>query len=63
MTLTKTRRDERHGLDEIDIFDRELLADPYPFYERLRRKAPVWQVPGVDLFYVSSWESVRSSTG
>jgi len=60
--LIETQHDQRSGLDDIDIFSRELLADPYRFYGRLRREAPVWQVPGVDLFYVSSWESVAEAT-
>ena len=50
------------ALDDIDIFDIELLDQPYAFYDRLRREAPVWQVPGVDLFLVSSWNFVADAT-
>ena len=32
-----------------------LVEDPYPFYDELRRHAPVWRVPGTNLFLVSSW--------
>ena len=59
--MTKVDRDAGNGLDSVDIFDRELLANPYPFYDRLRREAPVWQVPGVDLFYVSTWACVAEA--
>jgi cytochrome P450 len=48
--------------EKVDILDRQLLADPYPFYDRLRREAPVWQVPGLDLFLASSWEWVTDGT-
>jgi cytochrome P450 family 144 len=51
------------SLSDIDILDPELLADPYPFYERLLREAPVWQAPGLDLFLVSSWDLVAEATG
>jgi len=51
------------ALDDLDILDRDLLAEPYEFYARLRREAPVWRVPGVDLFLVSSWDCVAEATG
>ena len=41
----------------------DLVADPYPFYERLRRDAPVWRVPGTDAFLVSTWELVTEAAG
>ncbi len=53
----------RAALDDIDILDRELLAEPYAFYSRLREEAPVWRAPGVDLFLVSSWGAVTEATG
>jgi cytochrome P450 len=51
------------SLADLDILDRDLLAEPYEFYARLRREAPVWRVPGVDLFLVSSWDCVAEGTG
>jgi cytochrome P450 family 144 len=47
------------GAMELDLSDASVLLradvveDPRPFYEELRRKAPVWQVPGQDTFLVS----------
>ena len=32
----------------------ELIDDPYPFYARLRRDAPVWQVPGTEVYFVAT---------
>jgi cytochrome P450 len=40
----------------------ELIDDPYPFYARLRREAPVWQVPGTDVYCVSTWDLVAEAT-
>ncbi|MFI5042697.1 MAG: cytochrome P450, partial [Acidimicrobiales bacterium] len=51
------------ALDDVDILDRDLLAEPYAFYGRLRTEAPVWRVPGIELFVVSSWEAVTEATG
>jgi cytochrome P450 len=41
----------------------DLVDDPYPFYARLRREAPVWRLPGTDAFLVSTWALVTEATG
>lgn len=41
----------------------DVVADPYPFYARLRREAPVWRVPGTDAFFVSTWDLVAEAAG
>ncbi len=41
--------------------DRSLIDDPYPFYEKLRESAPVWQVPGSRTFYVAPWALVAEA--
>ena len=41
----------------------EVLADPRPLYDQLRREAPVWQVPGQDTFLVSDPGLVREAVG
>lgn len=40
------------------LLDPAVLEDPYPFYDRLRREAPVWRVPGTDVFVVASFATV-----
>lgn len=40
-----------------------LVEDPYPFYAELREHAPVWQVPGANAYFVSTWELVTEATG
>ncbi len=37
------------------LLDPTVIEDPYPFYRRLHRYAPVWQVPGTEVFVVSSF--------
>ncbi|MFD0364153.1 cytochrome P450 [Nocardia sp. GCM10030253] len=50
------------ALDEIDVFDRGLLDDPYPLYERLRTTAPVHRVAETDFYLVSRWDLVMEAT-
>jgi cytochrome P450 family 144 len=37
------------------LLDPAVLDDPYPFYRHLRETAPVWRVPGTDIFVVSTY--------
>lgn len=39
--------------DEFDFLDPTNVDDPYPFYAALREKAPVYPVPGTDIYLVS----------
>ena len=41
----------------------EVLADPRPLYDQLRREAPVWRIPGQDTFLVSDPLLVREAVG
>ncbi|WP_227983441.1 cytochrome P450 [Nocardia spumae] len=45
------------------LFASAHLDDPYPLYDRLRRDAPVYRVPGTDFHLVSSWELVAEAAG
>ncbi len=45
-------------LEAHTVIDPTVWADPYPFYERLRREHPVWLVPGLDLAYVATHELI-----
>lgn len=38
------------------LLDPAVLQDPYHFYATLREQAPVWAVPGTDVFAVSTFE-------
>jgi cytochrome P450 len=37
----------------------DVIEDPYPFYRALIHDAPVYQVPGTEVFLVSSWELIH----
>lgn len=41
----------------------DVLDDPRPLYDQLRREAPVWKVPGQDTFLVSDPTLVRDAVG
>jgi hypothetical protein len=43
---------------DYDPLDPRVLADPYPHYARLRREAPVYQVPARGLWVVSRYPDV-----
>ena len=51
-------------LDDPSLLLREdVLADPRPLYDALRRRAPVWQLPGQDTYLVSDPTLVRDAVG
>jgi cytochrome P450 len=41
----------------------DVVADPRAFYDTLRRRAPVWQIPGQDTFLVSDPGLIRDAVG
>jgi len=41
------------------LLDPQLIENPYPFYHALLRDAPVYQVPGTEVFLVSSWHLIH----
>lgn len=45
------------------LFREDVLADPRPLYEELRRRAPIWEVPGRGTFLVSDPGLVREAVG
>lgn len=49
------------GIDDR-LVAAEFWRNPYPLLERLRREAPVWQLPGEAAFLVSTWALVAEAT-
>lgn len=45
-----------------ELFDPQVLEDPYPFYRRLRETAPVWPVGDSGFYFVSRWDLVVEAT-
>ena len=47
-------------LDDPTLLLRDgVLADPRPLYDTLRRRAPVWQIPGQDSYLVAAPDLIR----
>ncbi|MHA7820482.1 MAG: cytochrome P450 [Erythrobacter sp.] len=44
---------------EINLFDAELQQCPYDAYRQLRDEAPVYRLPGTDMWVVSRYDHVR----
>ena len=45
-------------LEAHTAIDPEVWANPYPFFERLRREHPVWLVPGLDMAFVATHDLI-----
>ena len=45
--------------NSIPVFDLQNLIDPYPMYKQLRDEAPVYHVPELNMYYVTSYELLR----
>jgi cytochrome P450 len=43
------------------LFSQEVLNDPRPLYDQLRREAPVWQIPRQDSYLVSDPALIREA--
>jgi cytochrome P450 len=44
------------------LLNSAVLDDPYPFYARLRETAPVWQVPGTEIFVVTRYALLEEAS-
>ncbi len=45
------------------LLDPKVIEDQYPFYRQLHRHAPVWQIPGTEVFAVSSFAPLVEAAG
>jgi cytochrome P450 len=43
------------------LLDSDIIDNPYPFYRRLQSEAPVWRVPGTEIFVVSTYPLVAEA--
>jgi cytochrome P450 len=53
---------EAVGVAATDLLDPDVLEDPYPFYRRLCAQAPLWQVPGTNVFLATSFDVIDEIT-
>ncbi len=50
---------QKHPTDpDFDPLDAEYLADPYPYFERYRKEAPVFYAPKIDFWVVSRYDDI-----
>jgi cytochrome P450 family 144 len=49
-------------VDGTLLLNPDVIDDPYPFYRELRTDAPVWRVPGRDVFVISTFNLVAEAT-
>ena len=49
------------ALSEFDFFDPEVIECPFDFYRAAREEAPVYQLPGTNVFFVSRYNDVREA--
>ena len=50
--------DDVDGSDDTDLFDPATQEDWFPTYRRLRHEAPVYQIPGTDIYVVTRYADV-----
>jgi len=44
---------------DFDLLDPDVIENPYPFYRALLDEAPVYKVPGTEVYLVSSWRLIH----
>ncbi len=47
------------ALKDYDFFDPEVIESPFEFYRLLREEAPVYNLPGSNIYVLSRWEDIR----
>ncbi|MDA0338862.1 MAG: cytochrome P450 [Proteobacteria bacterium] len=46
-------------LEEFNFFDPEVMKYPFEFYAKARAEAPIYQLPGTDIFFVTRYDDVK----
>ncbi len=46
-------------LDDVDLFDPETQQNWYPTYDALREQAPVYRMPGTDIYVLTKYDDVQ----
>jgi cytochrome P450 len=49
------------AIDPHRLLDHDVVQDPYPFYDEVRREAPVWRVGGSNVFLVTAFEPLAEA--
>jgi cytochrome P450 len=51
------------AISGTQLLDPAIIAEPYQFYEELRSRAPVWEVPGTGIFTVATFDLLTEAAG
>ncbi|MCR9106153.1 MAG: cytochrome P450 [Gammaproteobacteria bacterium] len=43
----------------FNLLDPAVIAEPYPFYRSLLEHAPVYRIPGTEVFFVAGWQLIH----
>jgi cytochrome P450 len=47
------------ALEEFNFFDPEVMKCPFAFYEKAREEAPVYKMPGADVYFITQYADVK----
>jgi cytochrome P450 len=47
---------------DFDFFSPEVIESPFEFYQAIRREAPVYHLPGSNIYMLSRWQDIRQVT-
>jgi len=47
------------ALEEFNFFDPEVMKCPFAFYEKARAEAPVYKMPGADVYFITQYADVK----
>lgn len=47
------------ALEEFNFFAPEVMKCPYDFYEKARAEAPVYKMPGADVYFITQYADVK----
>lgn len=48
------------ALDDYDLMSKEFQQESFEFYERLQKEAPVYNMPGTDVYLVSRFDDIKA---
>lgn len=48
------------SVDEVDLFDPATQEDWYPTYDLLREEAPVWKMPGTNVYVLTRFDDIQA---
>ena len=56
---TAWRKPVNKELEDFNFFDPEVVKHPFEFYDKLRAEAPVYNIPGTQIYLVTKYSDVK----